>query len=139
MCGKVQDEMVHEKTLEQKAHTLYQDSWHLLQNPKVHKSVMGFRHHAQRFTGPNYLDVSGCKREPLIISLRPTLSCSFFWGDQLTATGVALIYMSDPLMVNLSEPDGRHFWIIINVTLNKVAPCLWLYATAFYMNKGKTK
>ena len=35
----------------------YQDSRHLLQNPKVSKSVMGFNNHAQRSTPPYYLDV----------------------------------------------------------------------------------
>ena len=35
----------------------YEDSRHLLQNPKVPRSVMGFRNRAQRFTGSNYLDV----------------------------------------------------------------------------------
>ena len=35
----------------------YQDSRHLLQNPKVSKSVMCFNNHAQRSTPPYYLDV----------------------------------------------------------------------------------
>ena len=35
----------------------YQDSRHLLQNPKVSKNVMGFNNHAQRSTSPYYLDV----------------------------------------------------------------------------------
>ena len=35
----------------------YQNSRHLLQNPKVPRNVMGFSNRAQRFTGPNYLDV----------------------------------------------------------------------------------
>ena len=35
----------------------YQDSRHLLQNPKVSKNVMGFNNHAQRSTPPYYLDV----------------------------------------------------------------------------------
>ena len=33
-----------------------QDSRHLLQNPKVLKSIMSFNNHAQSFTGPIYLD-----------------------------------------------------------------------------------
>ena len=40
----------------------YQDSRHLLQNPKVANYVMGFRNRAQSFTGPNYLDVTNTKR-----------------------------------------------------------------------------
>ena len=35
----------------------YQDSRHLLQNPTFSNYVMGFSNRAQRFTGPNYLDV----------------------------------------------------------------------------------
>ena len=35
----------------------YQDSRHLLQNPKVSKNVMGFNNHTQRSTPPYYLDV----------------------------------------------------------------------------------
>ena len=35
----------------------YQDSRHLLQNPKVPKYVMGFNNHAQRSTPPYYMDV----------------------------------------------------------------------------------
>ena len=35
----------------------YQDSRHLLQNPKVSKSIMGFNNQAQRSTPPYYLDV----------------------------------------------------------------------------------
>ena len=35
----------------------YQDSRHLLQNPKVPSNVMGFNNCAQRFTGSNYVDV----------------------------------------------------------------------------------
>ena len=35
----------------------YQDSRHLLQNPKNPKKVMGFNNHAQRSTPPYYLDV----------------------------------------------------------------------------------
>ena len=35
----------------------YQDSRHLLQNPKVPRSIMGFSNHTHRFTGSNYLDL----------------------------------------------------------------------------------
>ena len=35
----------------------YQDSRHLLQNPKVSKNAMGFNNHAQRSTPPYFLDV----------------------------------------------------------------------------------
>ena len=35
----------------------YQDSRHILQNPKVSKNVMGFNNHAQRSTPPYYLEV----------------------------------------------------------------------------------
>ena len=40
----------------------YQDYRHLLQNPKVPKSVMGFNNHAQRSTPPYYLDVDNLFR-----------------------------------------------------------------------------
>ena len=35
----------------------YQDSRHLLQNPKNPRTVIGFNNCAQKFTGSNYLDV----------------------------------------------------------------------------------
>ena len=35
----------------------YLDSRHLLHNPKVPRTVMGFNNRAQIFTGYNYLDV----------------------------------------------------------------------------------
>ena len=35
----------------------YQDSRHILRNPKVLNDIMGFNCHAQTVTGPNYLDV----------------------------------------------------------------------------------
>ena len=35
----------------------YQDSRHLLQNPKVPKNVMGFNNHVHRSTLPYYLDL----------------------------------------------------------------------------------
>ena len=35
----------------------YQDSRHLLQNPKVPKNIMGFNNHAQRSTTPYYLEL----------------------------------------------------------------------------------
>ena len=41
----------------------YQDSRHLLQNPKVPKDVMGFNNHAQRSTPPYYLAVDNSFRE----------------------------------------------------------------------------
>ena len=40
----------------------YQDSTHLLQNPKVSKTVMGFNNHAQISTPPYYLDVDNKKQ-----------------------------------------------------------------------------
>ena len=65
LWNKVQDEMENEKkTFTKKSMNIisvpsqrYQDSRHLLQNPKVSRSVMGFSNRAQRFTGSNYLDV----------------------------------------------------------------------------------
>ena len=42
----------------------YQDSRHLLQNPKVPQNVMSFNNHAQRSTPPYYLDIDN----PLHIS-----------------------------------------------------------------------
>ena len=35
----------------------YQDSRHILQNPKVFKNIMGFNNHEHRSTPPYYLDV----------------------------------------------------------------------------------
>ena len=35
----------------------YQDSRHLLQNPKVSKNIMGFNNHEQKSTPPYYQDV----------------------------------------------------------------------------------
>ena len=55
--------MVDEKTLTKSINIIlvpsqrYQDSRHLLQNPKVPRNAMGFSNYAQRFTGSNYLDV----------------------------------------------------------------------------------
>ena len=64
LLNKVQDEMVDEKTFIKKSMDIilvpnqrYQDSRHLLKNPKVPRSVMGFSNRTQRFTGSNYLDV----------------------------------------------------------------------------------
>ena len=61
---KIQDEMVDDKkTLTKKRINIvlvpsqrYQDSRHLLQNPKVPETVMGFNNHTQRFTASNYMD-----------------------------------------------------------------------------------
>ena len=74
---KVQDEMVDEKTLTKKEEKnivlvpsqRYQDSRHLLQNPKVPRNVMGFSNRAQRFTGPNYLDVDSPLQQDLYLSM----------------------------------------------------------------------
>ena len=62
--NKLQDEMADEKNIYKKSMNFilvpsqrYQDSRHLLKNPKVPRSVMGFSNRAQRFTGSNYLDV----------------------------------------------------------------------------------
>ena len=56
----VQDKMVDEKNIYKKSINIilvpsqrYQDSRHLLQNPKVSRNVMGFSNRAQRYTGPN--------------------------------------------------------------------------------------
>ena len=54
----------------------YQDSRHLLQNPKVPRTVMGFNNRAQRFTGSNYLDVDS----PLVITTFRFLICFGFWA-----------------------------------------------------------
>ena len=52
--------MVDEKTFTKKSMNIisvpsqrYQDSRHLLQNPKVPSSIIGFSNRAQRFTGSN--------------------------------------------------------------------------------------
>ena len=53
----------------------YQDSRHLLQNPKVPRSVMGFSNRAQRFTGSNYLDVDSpfeTKKSSIQVYLLPS-------------------------------------------------------------------
>ena len=59
---KVQDEMVDEKNIYKKAiHIIlvpsqrYQDSRHLLQNPKIPRNKMGFSNSAKTFTLPNHL------------------------------------------------------------------------------------
>ena len=59
---KVQDEMVDEKTFTKKNTNIilvpsqrYQDSRHLLQNPKVPRSAMGFSNRAQTLPPLNYL------------------------------------------------------------------------------------
>ena len=64
LLKKVQDEMVDEKNIyKQSINTIlvpgqrYQDSRHLLQNPKVSRNVMGFINRVQRFTGSSYLYV----------------------------------------------------------------------------------
>ena len=60
---KVQDEMVDDKILAKKHNFFlgpsrrYQDSRHILRNPKLPRNVMGFSYRTQRFTGPNYMDV----------------------------------------------------------------------------------
>ena len=94
---KVQEEMVDEKNINKKSINIilvpsqrYQDSRHLLQNPKVPRNLMGFSNRAQRFTGSNYLDVDSpfqkkcsnvcissqkCKRIVLV-----KLSCKLFWS-----------------------------------------------------------
>ena len=55
----------------------YQDSRHLLENPKVSKNLMGFKNHAQRSTPLNYLNVdnpirSFCKSAPQLPQPLPT-------------------------------------------------------------------
>ena len=55
--------MVNGKTLKKSTYNIlvpnerYQDFWHLLQNPKFPKNILGFSNHAQRFTPCYYLDV----------------------------------------------------------------------------------
>ena len=51
----------------------YQDSRHLLQNPKVSKIVMGFNNYAQRSTQPYYLDVVN----PLLLAKRLRFAIRF--------------------------------------------------------------
>ena len=51
----------------------YQDSQHLLQNPKIPKNAMGFNNHAQRSTQPYYLDVDNPFEYVIIID--PTQHC----------------------------------------------------------------
>ena len=54
----------------------YQDSRHLLQNPKVPRTVMGLNNRAQRFSGSNYLDVDS----PF---LQPAQSINLAWKFKL--------------------------------------------------------
>ena len=61
---KVQTEMLDEIFFYKKSLNIillpsqrYQDSRHLLLNPKVPRNVMGFSNREQRSTEPNYLDV----------------------------------------------------------------------------------
>ena len=51
----------------------YQDSRHLLQNPKVSKNVIGFNNHTQRSTPPYYLDVDNPLEEK---QAQPHYSCT---------------------------------------------------------------
>ena len=51
----------------------YQDSRHLLQNPKLPRNVMGFNNCAQRFTGSNYLD----EDSPLRVSEQKKIKKAF--------------------------------------------------------------
>ena len=58
---KVDDEIVDEKTFTKKSIKIilvpsqkYQDSRHLLQNPKVLRKVMGFSNRADKFTPLKY-------------------------------------------------------------------------------------
>ena len=53
---KVQYEILDEKNIYRPSQ-IYQDSRHLLQNPKVPRSVMGFSNRLHRFTESNYLVV----------------------------------------------------------------------------------
>ena len=52
----------------------YQDSRHLLQNPKVSKNVMGFNNHAQRSTPPYYLDVDNPLSDPFPPNLQDIIN-----------------------------------------------------------------
>ena len=59
---KVQEEMEDDKTFTKKSinsilvpSQRYQESRHLLQNPKVTRNVIGFNNHAQTFIPLNYL------------------------------------------------------------------------------------
>ena len=56
---KVQDEMVDGKSMNivLVPSQRYQHFTHLLQNPEVPRTVMGFNNRAQRFIGSNYMDV----------------------------------------------------------------------------------
>ena len=51
----------------------YEDSRHLLQNPKVFKTIVGFNNHAQRSTPPYYLNVDN----PFEKINRENLKCGF--------------------------------------------------------------
>ena len=56
MCEKYfREKKGNHKTHVQKK---YQHFRHLVHNPTVPKNVMGFSNHAERFTGPNYLEVN---------------------------------------------------------------------------------
>ena len=63
LCKKVQEEIVDDETFTTKKsintilipNQKYQDSRHLLQNPKVPRNVTGFSNSAQTFTPLNYL------------------------------------------------------------------------------------
>ena len=51
----------------------YEDSRHLLQNPKVVKNIVGFNNHAQRSIPPCYLNVDN----PFKKMNRENLKCGF--------------------------------------------------------------
>ena len=85
----------------------YQDSIHLLQNPKVPKSVIGFNNHAQRSTPPYYLDVDNPLR-----SIRPPKSQSqsnIFFKHQFVPTNHTLLIKQIITIVKLLN----HSWQIV--------------------------
>ena len=69
----------------------YQDSRHLLQNPKVFKNIMGFSNHAQRSTPPYYLVVDNTFHK--------------FWGHYFVILKGILTGLK------LWSPDGAREWV----------------------------
>ena len=76
---KVKDGMVDENSINivLVPSKRYQDSRHLLQNPKVPRTVRGFNNRTQRFTGSNYLDVD-TPFTGIILELSLFYQCQFY-------------------------------------------------------------
>ena len=123
---KVQDEMVDEKNINKKSINIilvpsqrYQDSRHLLQNPKVPRNVMGFSNRAQRFTGSNYLDVDS----PLKSCSRQVGAVKVTWPGEHVNSYQNLLWTEHNLIFTFFvfsfqsciSPDSSFSWSVTNI------------------------